>query len=66
MRLSPNTRAVAARALRQVMSPLLSVSDVGPGNINTVVNFANVFILIKAFQGETYPFGPADPDGNCP
>ena len=44
----------------------LSVVDVEPGNINTVVNIADVFILIKAFQGEVYPFGPADADGNCP
>lgn len=44
----------------------LSVPDVVPGNINTVVNFDDVLILIKAFQGETYPFGPADSDGNCP
>lgn len=44
----------------------LSVFDVEPGNINTVVNFADVLILIKAFQGETYPFGPADPDGHYP
>ena len=55
----------------QVVAPTgnvahLSVPDVEPGNINTVVNFADVLILIKAFQGEVYPFGPADSDGNCP
>ena len=44
----------------------LSVADVEPGNINTVVNFADVLILIKAFQGDVYPFGPADVNGNCP
>ena len=25
-----------------------------------------VLILIMAFQGEVYPFGPAGADGNCP
>lgn len=44
----------------------LFVPDVEPGNINTVVNFADVQRLIFAFQGEMYPFGPADADGNCP
>ncbi len=44
----------------------LSVPDIEPGNINTVVNFADVLILIKAFQGDVYPFGPADVNGNCP
>ncbi|MCH8147439.1 MAG: hypothetical protein IH987_05505 [Planctomycetes bacterium] len=44
----------------------LSVPDVEPGDINTVVNFADVLILIKAFQGDQYPFGPADSEGNCP
>ncbi|MCH8149204.1 MAG: hypothetical protein IH987_14680, partial [Planctomycetes bacterium] len=44
----------------------LSVVDVAPGNINTVVNFADVQILIKAFQGEMYPYGPANTDGDCP
>ena len=57
----------------QVVAPVLgspiahlSVADVEPGNINTVVNFADVLILIRAFQGEVYPFGPANADGNCP
>ena len=44
----------------------LSRVDIEPGNINTVVNFADVLIFIKAFQGDMYPFGPADADGNCP
>lgn len=44
----------------------LSVADVEPGNVNTVVNFADVLILLNAFRGDTYPFGPADGDGNCP
>ena len=44
----------------------LSIADVEPGNINGIVNFADVFILIKAFQGAMYPYGPADADGNCP
>ena len=44
----------------------VSVSDVEPGNINTVVNIADVFQLIRAFQTEAYPFGPADGDGHCP
>jgi len=38
---------------------------VEPGEINTVVNFNDVFTIILAFQGEEYPFGPAEPDGNC-
>ncbi|MCH7924543.1 MAG: hypothetical protein IIC51_03320, partial [Planctomycetes bacterium] len=57
----------------QVVAPVpgstiahLSIADVEPGNINTVVNFADVLILIRAFQGNMYPFGPADADGNCP
>ncbi len=57
----------------QVVAPIpgstiahLSVPDVEPGNINTVVNFADVLILINAFKGDPYPFGPADADGNCP
>ena len=57
----------------QVVAPVpgssvahVSIPDVEPGNINTVVNFADVFLLIKAFQGQAYPFGPADGDGNCP
>ena len=44
----------------------LSVADVDPGDINTVVNFNDVFIVILAFQGNQYPFGPANADGNCP
>lgn len=44
----------------------LSVPDIEPGNINTVVNFADVQRVLLAFQGEEYPFGPADADGNCP
>ena len=44
----------------------LSIPDVEPGNINMVVNFADVVLLVRAFQGEAYPFGPADGDGNCP
>ncbi|MCH7924546.1 MAG: hypothetical protein IIC51_03335 [Planctomycetes bacterium] len=40
--------------------------DSESGNINTVVNFADVLILIEAFQGDVYPFGPAGADGNCP
>ena len=57
----------------QVVAPVpgstiahLSIADVEPGNINTVVNIADVLILIRAFQGAPYPFGPADADGNCP
>ena len=55
----------------QVIAPTgniahLSVPDVEPANINTVVNFADVLILIQAFQGQPYPFGPADAAGNCP
>ena len=57
----------------QVVAPIpgsniahLSVADVEPGNMNAVVNFNDVFIVILAFQGEEYPFGPADADGNCP
>ena len=57
----------------QVVAPVpgsniahLSVVDVEPGNINTIVNIADVFILIRAFQGNPYPYGPADADGNCP
>ncbi len=55
----------------QVVAPVgniahLSIPDVEPGDINTVVNFADVLILIKAFQGDPYPFGPADADGKCP
>ena len=57
----------------QVVAPVpgstvahLSIADVEPGNINAIVNFADVFILIKAFQGDVYTFGPADADGNCP
>ncbi|MCH8243306.1 MAG: hypothetical protein IH897_11955, partial [Planctomycetes bacterium] len=44
----------------------LSVADVDPGDINTVVNFNDVFMVILAFQGNQYPFGPANADGNCP
>ena len=44
----------------------LSWADVDAGNINSVVNIADVQFLIKAFQGEPYPFGPANADGNCP
>ena len=44
----------------------LSVPDVEPGNINMVVNIADVFLVVLAFQGNPYPFGPADVDGNCP
>ncbi|MCH8147720.1 MAG: S8 family serine peptidase, partial [Planctomycetes bacterium] len=57
----------------QVVAPVpgspvahVSIPDVEPGNINIVVNFADVLLLIKAFQGEPYPLGPADADGNCP
>ena len=44
----------------------LSWLDVVPGNINTVVNFDDVFMIVQAFQGSMYPFGPADADGSCP
>ena len=44
----------------------LSVPDVDPGDTNTIVNFNDVFTCILTFQGEAYPFGPADADGNCP
>lgn len=44
----------------------LAVADVEPGNINTVVNFADVQQVLLAFQGEMYSFGPAGADGNCP
>ncbi len=44
----------------------LSVADVEPGNINTVVGFNDVLTVVLAFQGDPYPFGPADADGNCP
>ncbi len=44
----------------------LSVPDVEPADINTVVNFNDVFTIILAFQGEEYPFGPADANGKCP
>ncbi|MCH8150558.1 MAG: thrombospondin type 3 repeat-containing protein [Planctomycetes bacterium] len=44
----------------------LSVPDIEPGNVNTVVNFADVQRILLAFEGEMYPFGPADADGNCP
>jgi len=64
---------VAVRTFQggQVVAPVgniahLSVPDVEPGNINTVVNFADVLLLVLAFKGEMYPFGPADADGNCP
>ncbi|MCH8242513.1 MAG: hypothetical protein IH897_07875 [Planctomycetes bacterium] len=43
----------------------LSVCDVEPGDINTVVNFNDVHAIIRAFQGEAYPFGPAEPCGKC-
>lgn len=44
----------------------LSVTDIEPGDINMVVNFNDVLLSILAFQGEMYPFGPADANGNCP
>ena len=55
----------------QVVAPVgnvahLSLADVEPCNINTVVNFNDVLAIIQAFQGDEYPCGPADPDGNCP
>lgn len=34
--------------------------------MNTMVNFADVFLLIKAFQGDQCPFGPAESEENCP
>ena len=65
--------AIATFQCGQVVAPTpgsncahLSIADIEPGNINTVVNFADVLIFIKAFQGDMYPFGPADADGNCP
>ena len=44
----------------------LAVADVDPGDINAIVNFNDVFTVVLAFQGDPYPFGPADADGNCP
>ena len=44
----------------------MSVADVDPGDINAIVNFNDVLFVILAFQGEMYPFGPADADGDCP
>ncbi len=44
----------------------LAVADVDPGDVNTIVNFNDVFTVVLAFQGDMYPFGPADADGNCP
>ena len=70
-----NDAVVAINAFQggQVVAPVpgsniphLSIADVEPGNINTVVNFADVHLLIRAFQGHEYPFGPADANGNCP
>ncbi|MCH8149554.1 MAG: hypothetical protein IH987_16475, partial [Planctomycetes bacterium] len=43
----------------------LTVADVDPGNINLLVNISDLFQVILAFQGNPYPFGPADPDGGC-
>lgn len=57
----------------QVVAPVpgqnvahLTVPDVEPADMNAVVNFADVQRLLLAFQGEPYPFGPTDVDGNCP
>ncbi|MCH8149859.1 MAG: DUF4215 domain-containing protein, partial [Planctomycetes bacterium] len=44
----------------------LAVTDIHPGDVNTIVNANDVLFVILAFQGEPYPFGPADTDGNCP
>lgn len=44
----------------------LSVADMHPGDINLVVNFDDVFIVLQAFVGDPYPFGPADAEGSCP
>lgn len=55
----------------QVIAPVgsvahLSIADVDPGNINSVVNFNDVLAILITFTGAPYPFGPADADGNCP
>ena len=43
-------------------APKTPRTDVEPQELNRVVNFNDVFTLIQAFKGETYPFGcPADP-----
>ena len=40
----------------------VSVTDLHPRVVNRVVNFDDVFVSIKAFQGYHYPFGcPDDP-----
>ena len=44
-------------------SPPLSWADVEPEVPNRVVNIADVFIIVLAFQGEDYPFGAPAP---CP
>ena len=44
----------------------LSVADMEPGNINAVVNFNDVFVIVVALTGHPYPFEPADVDGHCP
>lgn len=44
----------------------LSWADVGGADTNSVVNIDDVLFLVMAFQGDQYPFGPANADGNCP
>ncbi|MCH7994726.1 MAG: right-handed parallel beta-helix repeat-containing protein, partial [Planctomycetes bacterium] len=43
-------------------APHVSVTDVEPQHLNRVVNIADVLQIVRAFQGNRYPFGcPDDP-----
>ncbi|MCH7925218.1 MAG: hypothetical protein IIC51_06760 [Planctomycetes bacterium] len=44
----------------------LSVADMEPGDINAVVNFNDVFVIVVALTGHPYPFGRTDVAGPYP
>jgi len=53
----------AATAPHNTMSNIQAVSSTDPC-LNTVANIADVFLIIKAFQGNVYPFETNS--ANCP